>query len=672
MISGEHATIRARGVMHDSRNREPAQFVPTSALTMMSRRNDLKALDVPPRGATRSIHLLGVLLAAGCTSPTDPDTSTASSELTVSAYTTSGCSTSVVLGLSKQIADEITCMSPTSLQAFSQTANIVFSSNAVLPYLDPASKTAITKVGAGASLQINSGFRTVAQQYLLYSWYLQKRCGITAAATPGRSNHQSGRAIDLANYSSRISAMSAQGWAHNVPGDAVHFDHLASPDIRGMDVRAFQRLWNRNNPSDKIAEDGAYGPQTEARLKKSPATGFSIGATCASTAERPPGNSVDVASIDGPDRVAAGGHATFSITVDNLSETDWPAATRLVVNGGSSSALYDSSSWRSPTEVGPIGTAIPAGGRGVIDVEVAAPLVAEDTAMQVIFELNVDGAPAGTFPLAMTVTPNGDADISNEAADVHDVPPDVDGGCRATGNTGWLAMILPALVVLRRRRRESPRRARALETQASRLAGQRVDRSEHRVLRRPAEADRGHCGRGVAQVADRPRATSAIAKQQQRPAVGVGLAHERAKRLRRVGGDAHDLLVAHAACIVDLAGAVEIARDRRVVPRVERREHSLGSDPDRACGPVHLGREPLRVDRAQRVIDIDERISARRAVLHASQPYEEVARRIVQMVLRQRACRHEPRHGIGRVVARREQRRHDLIELGWIAAAVEQ
>src|SRR5262249_27193003 len=49
---------------------------------------------------------------------------------------------------------------------------------------------------------------------------------------------------------------------------------------RGIDVRAFQRLWNRNNPGDKIAEDGEWGPQTETRMKKSPASGFPIGAQC--------------------------------------------------------------------------------------------------------------------------------------------------------------------------------------------------------------------------------------------------------------------------------------------------------------------------------------------------------------------------------------------------------
>lgn len=49
---------------------------------------------------------------------------------------------------------------------------------------------------------------------------------------------------------------------------------LAMTDIRTLSVKAFQRLWNRFNPKDKIAEDGEYGPLTESKLKKSPAKGF--------------------------------------------------------------------------------------------------------------------------------------------------------------------------------------------------------------------------------------------------------------------------------------------------------------------------------------------------------------------------------------------------------------
>ena len=40
----------------------------------------------------------------------------------------------------------------------------------------------------GITIEITSGFRTVAQQHLLYRWDKTGRCGIPVAATPGRSD----------------------------------------------------------------------------------------------------------------------------------------------------------------------------------------------------------------------------------------------------------------------------------------------------------------------------------------------------------------------------------------------------------------------------------------------------------------------------------------------------
>src|SRR5262249_49075145 len=161
---------------------------------------------------------------------------------------TTECSTAVVIGLSKQIADEVGCANPDALVEITPYGNVAITSNAVLLYFAQDAKSDMMVVADDTVLQINSAFRTVAQQYLLSKWPAQKRGDIPAAAAPGTSNHESGRALDLANWSSVITQMDDLGWAHDVPGDDVHFDHLASADIRGDDVRAFQRLWNRNHP----------------------------------------------------------------------------------------------------------------------------------------------------------------------------------------------------------------------------------------------------------------------------------------------------------------------------------------------------------------------------------------------------------------------------------------
>ena len=201
----------------------------------------------------------------------------------VTTFESSSCSTGDGLELSRQIADEVDCIMPGQLVRFEAINGIAFTGSAVLPYLGADARDDLYAAAAagGMPLQINSGFRTVVQQYLLRRWFELGRCSIPAAAEPGQSNHESGRAIDVQNYGVWIAMLDQHGWKHTVPGDDVHFDHLASPDIRGADVLAFQRLWNRNAPDDPITEDGSYGAMTEARIKRAPAEGFGIGALCA-------------------------------------------------------------------------------------------------------------------------------------------------------------------------------------------------------------------------------------------------------------------------------------------------------------------------------------------------------------------------------------------------------
>jgi hypothetical protein len=190
----------------------------------------------------------------------------------------STCSTAGIAALSDQIAQEIMCESPGALVPFDPTDTITITGNAVLRYMAPDALADLQSVAQGTTIEINSAYRTIAQQYLLYHWWDASRCGVSLAAQPGASNHESGRALDLADWPSDITAMAQNGWAHDVPGDSVHFDHASSQSIQGADVLAFQRLWNRNHQDDIIAEDGAYGPETDARIARAPASGFAIGA----------------------------------------------------------------------------------------------------------------------------------------------------------------------------------------------------------------------------------------------------------------------------------------------------------------------------------------------------------------------------------------------------------
>jgi uncharacterized protein (TIGR03382 family) len=385
---------------------------------------------------------------SGCGVPGDDvEYSEVESYATVGSYISSSCSTASVLGLSKQIADEISCANPTGLTRFTAGGNLQVTSNAVLPYLSATGKNDLMTVASGRVVQVNSAFRTVAQQYLLYQWYLQGRCGIPIAATPGRSNHESGRAVDLANYSALITPMSHRGWAHDVPGDAVHVDHLASPDIRGRDVLAFQKLWNRNHPGDQIAEDGAYGPNTEARLRQAPSEGFPIGPTCATTGPRV----AEVVSVNGPDRVPPKQLVHYAVTNKNAGTVAWPATTKLRLKDGSSSPLYDTS-WTSQTVITTLGAEIAAGKSGAVDFDVMTPDTSEE--LPVFEELVLDdgGTKFGTIELALTVAPG--VDPAGESSEGDDLGDEVEGGCNASGggggSLGGLAMVM--FVGLRRRR----------------------------------------------------------------------------------------------------------------------------------------------------------------------------------------------------------------------------
>ena len=401
--------------------------------------------------------------ASACTASDDPVIGETSSAITVGGGVTSGCSTAVVLGLAKQIAKEVDCMSSANtLVPFAATSTIKFSSSAVLPYLNSSAKTDLASAAASGALQVNSGYRTVPQQYLLYRWAQAGRCGIAVAARPGTSNHESGRAVDLANWSARRSAMAAHGWAHDVPGDSVHFDHLSSPNLAGRDVTAFQRLWNRNHPSDKISVDGAYGPQTADRLSRSPAAGFAIGASC-------PAASVvaaaEVVSVEGPDRVVAGVPTHYVVTLTNPGDADWPADARIVVADGTPSALYDAATWTSPTEVGTLGAPIAVGSAGTIAFDVVAPAATEDTPIATTFAVMQDGRQLASVDFAVTIAVHSDPGASSEdgvdpdevddgLGDANGAVAPSTGGCSAGGGAGgWLGLLVPLAVIRGRRRR---------------------------------------------------------------------------------------------------------------------------------------------------------------------------------------------------------------------------
>lgn len=80
---------------------------------------------------------------------------------------------------------------------------------------------------AGVTLTINSGFRSMAEQQHLYDCYKTGSCNNgNLAARPGYSNHQNGRALDLATSDWTWVANNAPrfGFKRTVPSERWHYE----------------------------------------------------------------------------------------------------------------------------------------------------------------------------------------------------------------------------------------------------------------------------------------------------------------------------------------------------------------------------------------------------------------------------------------------------------------
>lgn len=96
----------------------------------------------------------------------------------------------------------------------------------------------------GIDLWIQSGFRTRAEQAVLYRAWKKGRGN--KAARPGHSNHQSGRALDIAVYSPGALAWltsnaSRFGFKRTVRGEPWHWEYVTAPRARGKHHRHASR-----------------------------------------------------------------------------------------------------------------------------------------------------------------------------------------------------------------------------------------------------------------------------------------------------------------------------------------------------------------------------------------------------------------------------------------------
>ncbi|MEG4596517.1 peptidoglycan-binding protein [Microcoleus sp. F8_C2] len=189
-----------------------------------------------------------------------------------------GESTAIANGLSQQIIHQMNLIIPNILVSFDDLN--IDAGEAAYPLVQLKAKQALQEAiqERGRTMVLNSGYRTIAQQFLLYSWYYDR----SPVAPVGASNHQDGLAIDIEDPRGWEPYLEKYGW-YPLPGDPPHFDFdpdgtQGTQELGKPAILAFQQLWNKNNPSEKITEDGRYkvGGETDGALSRSPAQGFAI------------------------------------------------------------------------------------------------------------------------------------------------------------------------------------------------------------------------------------------------------------------------------------------------------------------------------------------------------------------------------------------------------------
>lgn len=185
-----------------------------------------------------------------------------------------GCSTGQIDGLSNQLLERL--LNKGYLQKLDHPL-IICQGRHNNPYLQPlAAKSLIKTVEAvNKPIHISSCLRTIMQQYMLREQYFKGICGITAAAVPGKSNHQSGLAIDVRDYLFWREFLLKNGWFWLGAWDRWHFDFkYGGMDLSKIQIQEWQELWNENNPTKKLKVDGIWGSKTANTVANAPIEGF--------------------------------------------------------------------------------------------------------------------------------------------------------------------------------------------------------------------------------------------------------------------------------------------------------------------------------------------------------------------------------------------------------------
>ena len=189
-----------------------------------------------------------------------------------------------VSGLSRQIIAQMNTLANGILINFESLPGIEGSGASLNLYLQAGAKESLRAAlregiikQPNLKMTINSAYRTVAQQHILYQVFQRDPKLIPLASKPGNSNHENGLAIDVNNYNAWKPYLTAHGWHWLGGNDPVHFSEPSGrDDVNKLGIAAFQALWNQYHPDDSMTVDGNFGAQTAAKMDSAPIGGFGL------------------------------------------------------------------------------------------------------------------------------------------------------------------------------------------------------------------------------------------------------------------------------------------------------------------------------------------------------------------------------------------------------------
>jgi peptidoglycan hydrolase-like protein with peptidoglycan-binding domain len=187
-----------------------------------------------------------------------------------------------VSGLNRQIIGQMNTLANGILINFESLPGIEGTGASLNLYLQAGAKESLraalregTAKQPGLKMTINSAYRTVAQQHILYQVFQRDPKLIPLASKPGNSNHENGLAIDVNNYNAWKPYLTAHGWHWLGGNDPVHFSEPSGrDDVNKLGIAAFQSLWNQYHPNEPMTVDGNFGAQTAAKMESAPIGGF--------------------------------------------------------------------------------------------------------------------------------------------------------------------------------------------------------------------------------------------------------------------------------------------------------------------------------------------------------------------------------------------------------------